>query len=134
MMPASALLLGSIPACAWAPPGTDDMDLDANYQQNSQYSGNLQCGRKMHIQSWLNSQPAWSSHLYYNYIKIILYHYYSLFIHRDAWAHAYRDNQFHASVDTINGTEAQNERSSQYKYMPKTRAVTLSISLPAWYM
>ena len=32
MMPASALL-GSIPACAWTPPGTDDMDLDANYQQ-----------------------------------------------------------------------------------------------------
>ena len=43
-------LLDLIRACAWAPPGTDDMDLDANYQKVvSIYSGNLQCGRKMHM-------------------------------------------------------------------------------------
>ena len=53
-------LLGLICACVCAPPGKDDMDLDAKItSRRCQYSGIcMQCGRKMHIQSWLNSQPT----------------------------------------------------------------------------
>ena len=44
---------------------------------------------------------------------------------KQRWACAYRDNEFHAAVDTNNGTEAQN-KVLKYKYMPKQRASTLS--------
>ena len=44
---------------------------------------------------------------------------------KQRWARAYRDNEFHAAVDTNNGTEAQN-KVLKYKYMPKQRASTLS--------
>ena len=44
---------------------------------------------------------------------------------KQRWAHAYRDNEFYAAVDTNNGTEAQN-KVLKYKYMPKQRASTLS--------
>ena len=42
---------------------------------------------------------------------------------------AYRDNEFHAAVDTNNGTEAQN-KVLKHKYMPKERASTLSALVP----
>lgn len=41
------------------------------------------------------------------------------------WARAYRDNHYHAAVDTNNGVEAQNKL-LKYKYMPRRRNLTLS--------
>ena len=44
---------------------------------------------------------------------------------KQRWARAYKDDEFHAAVDTNNVTEAQN-KVLKYKYMPKQRASTLS--------
>lgn len=41
------------------------------------------------------------------------------------WARAYRDREYHAAVDTNNGTEALN-KSLKYSYLPKRRSMTLS--------
>ena len=40
------------------------------------------------------------------------------------WARAFRENQYHAAVETNNGTEAQN-KALKYKYLPR-KAVSLS--------
>ena len=41
------------------------------------------------------------------------------------WSRAYRDDTYHAAIDTNNGTEAQNKL-LKYSYMPKQRSMTLS--------
>ena len=47
------------------------------------------------------------------------------FILLQRWARAYRDNSYHAAVDTNNGVEAQNKL-LKYKFMPRRRHLTLS--------
>ena len=41
------------------------------------------------------------------------------------WSRAYRDDTYHAAIDTNNGTEAQNKL-LKYSYMPKQKSMTLS--------
>lgn len=41
------------------------------------------------------------------------------------WSCAYRDDTYHAAIDTNNGTEAQNKL-LKYSYMPKQKSMTLS--------
>lgn len=41
------------------------------------------------------------------------------------WARAYRDREYHAAVNTNNGTEAQN-KVLKYSYLPKKKSLTLS--------
>lgn len=45
-------------------------------------------------------------------------------LYTQRWARAYRDNQYHAAVETNNGTEAQN-KALKYKYLPR-KAISLS--------
>ena len=48
-----------------------------------------------------------------------------MYVKLQRWAHAYRDLDFHRSVDTNNGTEALN-KVLKYGYLPKRRSLTLS--------
>lgn len=41
------------------------------------------------------------------------------------WAHAYRDSNYYAAVDTNNGTESLN-KALKYSYLPKRKSLTLS--------
>ena len=41
------------------------------------------------------------------------------------WARVYRDDHYHAAVDTINGVEAMN-KTLKYNYLPKGKNITLS--------
>lgn len=41
------------------------------------------------------------------------------------WAHAFRDNKYHAAVDTNNGTESLN-KALKYSYLPRRKSLTLS--------
>ena len=41
------------------------------------------------------------------------------------WARAYRDREYHAAVNTNNGTESQN-KVLKYSYLPKKKTMTLS--------
>ena len=41
------------------------------------------------------------------------------------WARVYRDNRYHAAVDTDNGVEAMN-KTLKYNYLPKGKNITLS--------
>ena len=50
-----------------------------------------------------------------------------MYIKLQRWAHAYRDLDFHRSVDTHNGTEALN-KVLKYGYLPKRHSLTLSDS------
>ena len=46
-----------------------------------------------------------------------------MYIKLQRWAHAYRDLDFHRSVDTNNGTEALN-KVLKYGYLPKRRSLS----------
>ena len=41
------------------------------------------------------------------------------------WAHAFRDSQYYAAVDTNNGTESLN-KALKYSYLPRRKSLTLS--------
>ena len=41
------------------------------------------------------------------------------------WARAYRDDKFHAAVDTNNGVEAMN-KTLKYNYLPRGKNITVS--------
>ena len=41
------------------------------------------------------------------------------------WARVYRDDQYHAAVETNNGTEAMNKL-MKYRYLPRRKNITLS--------
>ena len=67
--------------------------------------------------------------LYHNYsdCTVSLMHPCHLFLpkHMQRWARAYRDNIYHAAVETNNGAEALN-RMLKYSYLPKQKHMTLS--------
>lgn len=47
------------------------------------------------------------------------------FYHVQFWAHAYRDQVYHAAVDTNNGVESQNKM-LKYNFLPRNTKLTLS--------
>jgi hypothetical protein len=51
--------------------------------------------------------------------------YYVLYVLLQRWARAYRDDSYHAAVDTNNGVEAMN-KTLKYNYLPKGKKITLS--------
>ena len=46
-------------------------------------------------------------------------------VYLQRWARAYRDDQYHAAVETKNGTEAMNKL-MKYRYLPRQKNITLS--------
>lgn len=45
--------------------------------------------------------------------------------HMQRWARAFRDGNYHAAVETNNGTEALNQ-ALKYSYMPRKTTLTLT--------
>ena len=47
------------------------------------------------------------------------------FLHIQLWARAYRDQTYHAAINTTNGVESQNKL-LKYSYLPRRKNITLS--------